>query len=76
MDFFSEMFYNGYNCSKRQKFLDFWRLLAPTACRKAALFLIRSRVHTPQGYRVKDIFNVVYPMMCIMQTEVLNGGSE
>jgi len=36
--------------SKRQKSLDFGRLLAPTASRKAALFLVRSRVHAPQGY--------------------------
>ena len=38
------------NYNKRQKSLDFGRLLAPTACRKAALLLIHSRVHAPQGY--------------------------
>ena len=36
--------------SKRQKYMYFGRLLAPTACRKAAIFLIRSRVHPPEGY--------------------------
>ena len=36
--------------SKRQKYLYFGRLLAPTACRKAANYLIRSRVHPPEGY--------------------------
>ena len=36
--------------SKRQKSLYFGRLLAPTACRKAAVFLVRSRVYAPQGY--------------------------
>ena len=42
--------------SKRQKYLYFRRLLAPTACRKAAKFLIRSRVHPPEGYSKRHFF--------------------
>ena len=64
---FSYTFY-----SKRQKYLYFGRLLAPTTCRKAAIFLVRSRVHPQEGYSKRHFLMSFTITFCIHSSDFID----